>query len=103
MDVAVQLSHSVDQLLKFVFFAYRCHFDHSIRQLSQEEQKWCHCRRKSSVCYGTTKQNHLLQFNASSEMSIDEIHQLLKALKTGIKSSQRLEVLKTVREAVDPV
>ena len=36
-------------------------------------------------------------------MSIDEIHQMLKALKTGIKSSQRLEVLKTVREAVDPV
>ena len=87
VDITVQILQLTEQLLKFILFAYRYHCDHCIHQLRQEKQKWYHCRRKPNAYYGTTKQNHLFQFSASSEMNIDEIHQMSKVSKTDIKSS----------------
>ena len=47
---------------------------------------------------GITKQNHLSQCNGNSEMSTDDLRQMLKASKRGIQSLQGLAVLVTLTE-----
>jgi hypothetical protein len=44
------------------------------------------------------KQNRHLQPNETSDVSVDDIRQMLKASQVGMQSSKRLAVLVTVEE-----
>ena len=58
---------------------------------------------KSSVMFfGTMNQNHQLQYNANSDMSLDKTHHILTALRDGLKILWKLGAFCIAKDQVGP-